>query len=600
MFLEKRKVDLNAYIKDVIYEIKDNNQTKSISVSFVNLCYGTITAIKLIMFAKDSFGDDIIFGNIKQFEIKRADLNIKSGKKCSFSIEIGNYDIKKIDLVIDQIVYADGRIVKPLDENVVEYEVERLSSSWSQQEHFEKDALEVLNSYLEQAICFPKVLPLGWVCACGNLNSLESEICAVCGKKKDFIFEKCSADKIKKEVELMNERKDKEDQERKANAERERLVAEKKSKNITMAVVSCVVIAIAAIIIALIINNVKYGLSKEDAAKYELAQSNYHKIEFFIMCLGNEYSDVAIDYNDTTYSGKNRMSDAEKDKEYLYKRGIYEGSTLLYDLIKGQYPQKYQSTYEKLIKAQTGDVFNNIELTERLYVMNAHNNDSYFDKREAINEAIDELENYMDKTVFNPEKVEYSAPSMPSVDYSKVYGISLGIIFYDDGNIMYIGEIKNGLPHGYGEAFYHPDEHADTMANGNFEDGKFVSGDHYGLDGNMNDIADIQKFEFSGQCVMVSGLANSISSETVANKNKSDEEADKKKASACVEDYLQKVCDKENGTVSVEWFDIPTIIGSYYSYSGTFTMSDGSTRKGTIIVEKNSDGTFSPVRIDLD
>lgn len=506
MVLENRKVDLNAYIRDIIYEMKDDNQTKSISISFTNLYYGTITAIKLFMFAKDSFGDDIIFENSKQFEIKKADLNIKSGKKCGFSIEIGNYDIKKIDLVIDQIVYVDGRIVKPLDENVVEYEVERLSSSWSPQEHFEKDALEVLSNYLEQAICFPKILFSGWICACGNLNSLESEICAVCGKKKDFIFEKCSADNIKKQVTLMNERREKEEQERKAKAEQERLAAEKRSKNITTTVVSCIVIAIVAIIIALIINNIKYGLSKEDAAKHELAQSNYHKIESFVMGLGIDYSDVARDYSDTTYSGKNRMSDAEKDKDYLYKRGIYEVSTLLYDLIKEQYPQKYQSTYEKLIEVQKGDTFNDVELTERIYVMNTYGNDSYFDKRDAINKAIDELENYMNKTVFNPEKVKYSVTLMPNADYSKVYGISLGIIFYDDGNIMYVGEIKNGLPHGYGESFYHPDEHADTMANGKFENGKFVNGVHYGLDGNTNDIADVQKFEFNGRCVMVSGL----------------------------------------------------------------------------------------------
>ena len=109
----------------------------------------------------------------------------------------------------------------------------------------------------------------------------------------------------------------------------------------------------------------------------------------------------------------------------------------------------------------------------------------------------------MKKEIFNPKWVKYTAPSMPKADYSEVSDDSLGIIFYDDGNIMYIGEMTDNLPDGYGEAFYCSNERTNTMARGNFEAGTFISGDHYDNDGNINDIADVQKMNFEGKCVFV-------------------------------------------------------------------------------------------------
>ncbi len=147
MRLEKRIVDLNAFIKDVNQNIKENGGIKYLDFSFTNLQHGNITAIKLYVTAKDSFGDTVSFGDSNRFEVKRVDLNIKKGDNCSFSTEIGRYDIKQVNVLVDQIVFDNNNICKPLDTNVVEYEIERLSSSWTSTEHFEKDALERLQEY---------------------------------------------------------------------------------------------------------------------------------------------------------------------------------------------------------------------------------------------------------------------------------------------------------------------------------------------------------------------------------------------------------------------------------------------------------------------
>ena len=196
MYNENRKIDVNAYVKDFCYEIKSEGSNKNICVSFTNLYYGTISAIKLILSAKDSFGDKIMLSDNEYFEIKRIGLDIKCGKKCSFTTALGNYDVKQIELVIDQIVFDDGSIVKPLEENIIEYEIERLSTIWTPQEHYEKDAIEVMKKYNTSSICFPKNISSGWICSCGYLNFDKADICAACGKKKEYIMEQAISELV--------------------------------------------------------------------------------------------------------------------------------------------------------------------------------------------------------------------------------------------------------------------------------------------------------------------------------------------------------------------------------------------------------------------
>ena len=71
MKIEKRSVDLNAYISDLECFVENIDAKKQLSFSFRNLNYGTIVAIRLLCRAYDSFGDKLQFGGNDSLEIKK-------------------------------------------------------------------------------------------------------------------------------------------------------------------------------------------------------------------------------------------------------------------------------------------------------------------------------------------------------------------------------------------------------------------------------------------------------------------------------------------------------------------------------------------------
>ena len=589
-----KRVDLNAYIADFKCEVKSENGNKQLSVSFDNLGYGTVVAIRFVVWAKDSFGDEIDFDGNDVLEIKKVDINIKPQKKAGFVCNIKNYDIKELDSKITQIVYDNGKIVVPEGSDIVDYEVEVLSTSWSQTDHFEKDAVEYMRETNSKAICFPAIHPRGWICICGSLNRGDISKCNACGALKDKIFRDFSIENVKPEVEKREKRKQEEEDHQREQQRKAAADAEKKQKMITSSIVGVITIIIAGFIAATAYHNVKYGLSKEEEASYKIAQNNYREIEYFVMRLGNDYWDAANGYNDDNYSPyhdrSSRLNEAEKDKDYLYTRGMYIASPLLYDLIKDQYPQKYHRAYEQLVKLRKGKVYNDYLGEEALYVKQSSEFD-YFDKDDAIDTAIAEMEKYMQNETLNPDSVEIKTADTPTPDYSKVYGINLGIIFGDDGSIVYIGESSNGKAEGYGKFHYTDAEGNSRFCSGTFTDGVFVENEK----GNKKD--DVP--EVTGEFVLVTGLENTASSESMANKAAADEERDCEKAKSECKRYLQVVIDKQKGITNIEWITYPKVSENNYYFSCT-VEEGGLKRKGTVTVVKLSDGSFEATGLEFD
>ncbi len=593
MKLEKRSVDLNAYIIDLSYEIKNMGEKEEVTFSFRNLNYGSITAIKLTGTAQDSFGDTVKFGEKDSFEIKKASLNVRPGEKSSFTVEFDSYDIKKMDITIGQIVYMDGKIVTPKPEELVTYEIEKLSSIWGADNHFEKDALDVMREIDKEAVCFPKMHERGWICACGNLNSEKNESCALCGHDKERLFEELNEETVKIKIE---ERERKKQKEIETARENERIESEKKrkrQKNIMLAIGGVLIAIIVSIVIYNVNYNVKYGLAEEDKAAYEIAQENYEKIDVFTMGLGNEYMGLSREkyYIEDFDNKKDRTSAAEKDSDYLYSRSIYKASSLLYKKIEEGYPEKYQEIYRQLSKLHQGDILNNVSETEILYIKN-----STYDREAKIGEKIDEeikkLEEYMKNQKLNLNKVTMESVELPPLDYSNVYGINLGILYYEDGTIKYIGEFADGKANGFGRSWYTSEEGSSSYWEGTFEDGKFVSGEchTYDTDGNEIDMYEMD-MEYAGEFDAVQGLTNRTSSEQAAQEAAETEDRNKQKAIAAVEKYISNLLNKQPSIKKITWTKIPTISGGDYYFSCDVIYSN-LTRKGKFYVVKQSDGTF--------
>lgn len=603
MTTKKKTVDLNAIIYDLECVIKTADNKKQLSLSFKNKNYGTIVAIRLWCVAYDSFDDKIQFEGNEFLEIKRADLQIEPLKKASFSVDVDKYDVKRVEVSVKQLVFANGEKLIPKEPRVVEYEVDVLSSSWSLDNHFEKDALSIMKEKNSKAICFPKIHPEGWICVCGMLNSESENNCAGCGDNRQKVFAQFSEDIIKSEIEEREKKEREESERRKEQQKIEQEKDRKKKKIISILAISAIALAIIISVVHTVTYNIKYGLSGEEKIQYNIAQGNDSKIKYFIMGLGNDYHDIANDYYDNDYSyshkRKNRMSEAEKNGDYLYARGVFLGSTLLYDLIEDQYPEKYRSIYAKLVKLRKGDVYNDILLDEALYIKNFSASD-FIDKRDEIDKAIKHIEAYMDKVVLNPEKVEIAHTHVPTPDYSIVYGIKLGILYYEDGNIRYIGEVSNGKANGFGKAWYSVNDGGGTCCEGIFVNGIYESGDCcYDMEGYKISASELSNMVFAGDFEMVQGLSNTASSDVVAQQRANDEEQNKSKAQAAVRDYLDIVLQKQSSITNITWITIPNVSGDYYYFSCTVEYGDLK-RKGTITVKKKSDGTFAATGLEFD
>lgn len=600
---EHRIVDLNAYIENIQCEIKNTGENKQLEISFRNVSQDVITAIRLKCVCYDSFDDKIQFGTEDFLEVKKASLNIKPTKKASFVVDVESSDLQRVEIEVLQIVYINGEKVAPMDAHNIEYDVDILSSVWSANDHSESDILTYMKEKNDKAVCFPKEHPDGWICSCSRLNKNGINRCVSCGYGKNNNFVYFQEEKIKHELEERLIQKKNAEEKRKAELKAEKEKAEKKKKQITAAVVGAIVLVVVIAILSAVIHNIKYGLSDEEKAQYFIAQNNYEKIERFVSGVSHDYWSFANEtYYDDNYDynhdRKNRLSDAEKNADYLYLRGMQLASSLLYDTIKNQYPQKYHASYNQLISLKKGDVYNDYLVTETMYVKN-NSASNMMDRRKGIDEAMQIMEEYMSNETLNPSKVELANADMPEADYSKVYGINLGVLFYDDGSIRYIGEVKDGRASGYGIAWYSSENDNGTCCDGQFVDGKFDSGESFGVDGNSINASELKDISFEGDFVMVQGLSNSKSSEQVAQQTKDDEARDKSKACAAVETYLNDLYKKQSSITNITWINIPEVVGNYYYFSCTVEYSDLK-RKGTVTVKKNSDGTFKATGLEFD
>lgn len=516
MRIEKRIVDLEAYISGLGCIIKTVDNKKQLYFSFKNRNHGTIEAIRLLCTAYDSFGDKIQFEGKDFLEIKRADLQAKPFKNVSFYIDINVNDVKKVEVSVTQLVYTDGEKIIPKKSKIVEYEVEILSSSWSPEDHFEKDALLIMQEKNNQAICFPKVHPMGWICVCGMLNPESENNCAECGSDRQMIFTRFGEEIIKLEIEKREKKEREESEKRKEQQKKEQEREKRKRKTIRISAICAIVLAIIIGTVCAVTYNIKYGLSDEEKVQYDIAQSNDFKIQGYVMELEHEFFDIAIGYMekyDDSYERENRMSEAEKNEDFLYARGIYMAAPMLYDLIEDQYPEKYRNTYVQLIKMRKGEVYTDILANETRYIINSNASD-LADRQDKIKEAINITEEYMDKDVLDPAKIEIPNVDIPNPDYSKVYGINLGILFYEDGNIRYIGETTDGKANGFGKCWYLENDGGKSWCEGIFEDGIFKSGDNcFDAQGNRISASELSNVEIAGDFKIVQGLSNTISSE---------------------------------------------------------------------------------------
>ena len=185
MRIEKRTIDINAHIINIACEISADNDASNALISFDNLGYGVITAVKFNAKGFNSFGDVVPIAGKDKFFLIIQDINIdKNTSAKNLRAKIPNSDVRRLELEECQICYADGTVTSYTGADNREFEVENFES-WES----EKETLDAIHDVVSaEAKNIPLDVDFGWLCSCGRFNTNNLSSCSNCGVKKTDIF----------------------------------------------------------------------------------------------------------------------------------------------------------------------------------------------------------------------------------------------------------------------------------------------------------------------------------------------------------------------------------------------------------------------------
>lgn len=330
-------IDINAHIEHLTYTIANEDGVATARISFDNLGFGDMTAIKFNACGYNSFGDIVPVNGKDKFFLIIQDFKVdKNQKATNLKVKLPNADIKKLDLVESQVCYSDGSVLTYEGKNNVTFDLEKFPES---------EELRALKKMYDPNVKYvPKDFENGWVCSCGRFNHLDKNQCSLCGKFKGKTIEICSDIGKKKIVEECR----KQDQQ-----EREYQIAETKRKekeSLKKKIYIAIGVVVGIILIALIAYSNEMSkrttYSSEDEMKKALEgrYTNYYEGYY-----GKEASSQIIIKNGKykyvyTYSGF-VDDDTWYDVEYYPKKGVIH-------------------TFEDLIVTKDGDLKDGDEIYE--------------------------------------------------------------------------------------------------------------------------------------------------------------------------------------------------------------------------------------------
>ena len=180
--LQDKKIDLNAPVEVISYEILNNEQSKAfINIGFLNLNLGTVSAMKLVFIGHNSFDELVKIDGNDSFTSVLQDLNVKPGTyfENDAPIYLPNEDIRKLDIIVNQVLFADGQIINNQNPQIVQPTLREIVS---------QNEINLAHTILPEAQYYAKEEETYWLCACGRPNPKDQITCSFCGSEKEIIL----------------------------------------------------------------------------------------------------------------------------------------------------------------------------------------------------------------------------------------------------------------------------------------------------------------------------------------------------------------------------------------------------------------------------
>lgn len=243
MKTEKIIVDVNAHIANIACKVGIYADASKALISFDNLGYGVVTAVKLNAQGFNSFGDVVKIGGKDKFFLIIQDIRIeKNSVENDFKVKLPNDDIRRLELEECQICYADGSVTSYSGRVDREFVVDAFEECGS-----DKESIEAIRDIVSSdAKYVPQDFDNGWLCSCGRFNISECGECSKCNVQKLEIFKLTDSDYV---AELIaKHHKNEEYREEKARQEAKEKEKAAKNRNIKIGIGVVVGIILAILI----------------------------------------------------------------------------------------------------------------------------------------------------------------------------------------------------------------------------------------------------------------------------------------------------------------------------------------------------------------
>ncbi len=357
---EKIIIDVNAHITNIACTIGADGDASKALISFDNLGYGVITAVKFNARGFNSFGDVVQIGGKDRFFLIIQDISIeKNSTAKDLKAKLPNGDIRRLELEECQICYADGSVTSYVGKDDREFDVDVFDEYGT-----DKESVAAIRDIVSaDAKYVPQDFEDGWLCSCGRWNTAERSDCSRCEVKKHTIFQITDADFITDLI--AKHHKNEEDRQEKARQEAKEKEKATKSRNIKIGIGVIVGILLAILVGHAAIMSSRSTYESESAMKAAL-QGTYtlydgYKAKYQIHIDGdtvykrwcNLGSDYDSDYKVTSWNYKNGTVDTSyksiivtSSGDIKYDGDIYEkGGSWSSTAAGSSYSSSYSSSY---------------------------------------------------------------------------------------------------------------------------------------------------------------------------------------------------------------------------------------------------------------
>ena len=372
-------IDLKCPVENLKAIVKTSSETGNpyLLLKLLNIGDKTITSVNLEVKILDESENEILSIPVELTELNAQPKEFFAQNKAVSLDEL--YDEKQISVIVRKVTFEnDGAPYEFSEENLTEFDNSEASLN---------DAMDIRELFPD-AVCFAEEHENYWRCPCGRPNILDTDICARCGANKEEVLKKIGSKSA-----LNTAIKEKEEHDRiKAEEDAKNLALKKKKikKNIIVASISVVLLAVSIIAGYFIYGAVNKSLKNKKAEDYinegkyleaykiycELESDKKHDIQKHVMGNTSENLFFGLGYS-------------AEDKENLYFIA-YDSSSQYSNLIK-----ENKATKEKTIL--TDNAKSNLNLVgDYIYFLDQESKPSRMTKDgKKIDKLVDDVSYYM-------------------------------------------------------------------------------------------------------------------------------------------------------------------------------------------------------------